>query len=113
MATDSGSITVLEHLSSENRFSRLSLETFGKSGVRRTVPGQYLAADLKGRACMIASTEKNKFMYVFNHNTETELTVSSPLEAHKHGVLVLSLMALDLVDWKAETLRPPKEQESF
>lgn len=29
------------------------METFGKSGCRRIVPGQYLAVDPKGRAIMI------------------------------------------------------------
>jgi splicing factor 3B subunit 3 len=72
------------------------LETFGKSGVRRVIPGQYLAADPKGRACLIASVEKNKLVYVFNRNAQAELTISSPLEAHNHGVLVFSLVALDV-----------------
>ena len=31
-------------------------ETFGKSGCRRIVPGQFLACDPKGRALMIGST---------------------------------------------------------
>jgi splicing factor 3B subunit 3 len=64
--------------------------------VRRVVPGQYLAADPKGRACLIAGVEKNKLVYVLNRNAQAELTISSPLEAHKHGVLVLSLVALDV-----------------
>jgi splicing factor 3B subunit 3 len=64
--------------------------------VRRVVPGQYLAADPRGRACLIASLEKNKLVYVLNRNAQAELTISSPLEAHKHGVLVLSLVALDV-----------------
>jgi splicing factor 3B subunit 3 len=80
----------------QNRFSRVHLETFGKSGVRRTVPGQYLAADPKGRACIIASIEKNKLIYVFNRNAQADLTISSPLEAQKHEALVLSLVALDV-----------------
>lgn len=96
MLTDSGRIAVLEYLSTENRFSRIHLETFGKSGVRRVVPGEYLAADPKGRACIIASIEKNKLVYVLNRNAQAELTISSPLEAHKYGVLVLSLVALDV-----------------
>ncbi|KAF4333355.1 pre-mRNA-splicing factor rse-1 [Fusarium beomiforme] len=66
------------------------------SGVRRTVPGEYLAADPRGRACIIASIEKNKLVYVLNRNAQAELTISSPLEAHKPGVLVLSLVALDV-----------------
>lgn len=64
--------------------------------MRRIVPGQYLAADPKGRACLIASVEKNKLVYVLNRNSQAELTISSPLEAHKHGVLVFSLVALDV-----------------
>jgi splicing factor 3B subunit 3 len=96
LATDSGRIAIIEYLPAQNRFSRIHLETFGKSGVRRVVPGQYLAADPKGRACLIAALEKNKLVYVLNRNAQAELTISSPLEAHKHGVLVFSLVALDV-----------------
>jgi len=96
LATDSGRIAILEYNPQTNKFVRVHLETFGKSGVRRVVPGQYLAADPKGRACLIASLEKNKLVYVLNRNSQAELTISSPLEAHKHGVLVLSLVALDV-----------------
>ncbi|KAH7328516.1 CPSF A subunit region-domain-containing protein [Stachybotrys elegans] len=96
LSTDSGRITIIEYLPSENRFSRLHLETYGKSGVRRVVPGEYLACDPKGRACLVASTEKNKLVYVLNRNSQAELTISSPLEAHKPGVLVISMVALDV-----------------
>lgn len=44
-------------------------ETYGKSGVRRIVPGQYLAVDPKGRACMLAAIEKQKFVYVLNRES--------------------------------------------
>ncbi|KIE02860.1 Pre-mRNA-splicing factor rse-1, partial [Metarhizium majus ARSEF 297] len=96
IASDSGRITVVEYLPAQNRFSRLHLETFGKSGVRRVIPGEYLACDPKGRACLIASTEKNKLVYVLNRSAQAELTISSPLEAHKPGVLVISMVALDV-----------------
>lgn len=96
LGTDSGRIAVVEFLPDQGRFSHIHLETFGKTGMRRVVPGQYLAADPKGRACMIASVEKSKLVYVFNRNAQAELTISSPLEAHKHGVLVFSLVALDV-----------------
>lgn len=55
-------------------------ETFGRSGCRRIVPGQYLATDPKGRACMVAALEKQKFVYVFNRDNAENLTISSPLE---------------------------------
>ncbi|EGU85809.1 hypothetical protein FOXB_03657 [Fusarium oxysporum f. sp. conglutinans Fo5176] len=96
IASDSGRITIIEYLPAQNRFHRLHLETFGKSGVRRVIPGEYLACDPKGRACLIASTEKNKLVYVLNRNSQAELTISSPLEAHKPGVLVISMVALDV-----------------
>ncbi|KAG7102367.1 Pre-mRNA-splicing factor rse1 like protein [Verticillium longisporum] len=96
LATDSGRIAIIEYLPAQNRFHRLHLETFGKSGIRRVVPGEFLACDPKGRACLIASLEKNKLVYVLNRNSQAELTISSPLEAHKPGVHVLSMVALDV-----------------
>lgn len=96
IGSDSGRITIIEYVPSQNRFNRIHLETFGKSGIRRVVPGQYLAVDPKGRACLIASVEKNKLVYVLNRNAQAELTISSPLEAHKPHTLVFALAALDV-----------------
>ncbi|KAA8568403.1 hypothetical protein EYC84_007437 [Monilinia fructicola] len=96
ITSDSGRITIVEFVPSQNKFNRLHLETFGKSGVRRVVPGQYLAVDPKGRACLTASVEKNKLVYVLNRNSQAELTISSPLEAHKAQTLVFALVALDV-----------------
>jgi len=79
----------------ENTWNRSQLETYGKSGIRRVIPGQYMAADPMGRACMVASLEKNKLVYVLNRNAQTSLTISSPLEAHKSQTLVFALIALD------------------
>lgn len=96
IGSDSGRITIIEYVPSQNRLNRIHLETFGKSGVRRVIPGQYLAVDPKGRACLIASVEKNKLVYVLNRNSQAELTISSPLEAHKAQTLVFALTALDV-----------------
>lgn len=96
IGSDSGRITIIEYVPSQNRFNRIHLETFGKSGVRRVIPGQYLAVDPKGRACIIASVEKNKLVYVLNRNSQAELTISSPLEAHKPQTLVFAMCALDV-----------------
>ncbi|KUL89482.1 hypothetical protein ZTR_04439 [Talaromyces verruculosus] len=96
IGSDSGRITIIEYVPSQNRFNRIHLETFGKSGVRRVIPGQYLAVDPKGRACLISSVEKNKLVYVLNRNSQAELTISSPLEAHKAQTLVFALTALDV-----------------
>lgn len=64
--------------------------------MRRVIPGQYLTVDPKGRACLIASIEKNKLVYVLNRNAQAELTISSPLEAHKPQTLVFAMTALDV-----------------
>jgi len=40
----------------ETVFVQVHQETFGKSGCRRIVPGQYLAVDPKGRAIMIGKS---------------------------------------------------------
>jgi splicing factor 3B subunit 3 len=96
ISSDSGRIAIVEYIPAQNKWQRIQLETFGKSGVRRVIPGQYLAADPKGRACMIASVEKNKLVYVLNRNAQAELTISSPLEAHKPQTLVVALTALDV-----------------
>lgn len=53
VGSDSGKITILEYNQSKNCFDRVHIETFGKSGCRRIVPGQYLAIDPKGRAIMV------------------------------------------------------------
>ena len=52
--------------------------------------------DPKGRACLIASVEKNKLVYVLNRNAQAELTISSPLEAHKPQTLLFAMVGLDV-----------------
>ncbi|KAG5519797.1 hypothetical protein PMAC_000070 [Pneumocystis sp. 'macacae'] len=96
VGSDSGRITILEYNPDSNIFSKVHQETYGKSGVRRVVPGQYLAVDPKGRATMIASIEKNKLVYVLNRDSATNLTISSPLEAHKSCSLVFHLVGMDV-----------------
>ena len=55
VGSDSGRIVILEYIKDGNYFKKIHQETFGKSGCRRIVPGQYMAADPKGRACMIGA----------------------------------------------------------
>ena len=71
-------------------------ETFGKSGCRRIVPGQYLGVDPKGRACMIGAIEKQKLVYILNRDSSARLTISSPLEAHKAHTIVHHLVGVDV-----------------
>ncbi|EFJ13812.1 hypothetical protein SELMODRAFT_181612 [Selaginella moellendorffii] len=95
VGSDSGKIVILEYNRDRNAFDPVHKETFGKSGCRRIVPGQFLSVDPKGRAVMIAATEKQKLVYVLNRDNAARLTISSPLEAHKSHTVVYSLVGVD------------------
>ena len=95
VGSDSGKVIILEYDESKKRFSKTHEETFGKSGCRRIVPGQYIAIDPRGRAFMIAAVEKQKFVYTLNREND-KISISSPREAHKSHTLLVSLAALDI-----------------
>eukprot|EP00955_Chlamydomonas_euryale_P045486 353171-Chlamydomonas_euryale.AAC.2 len=94
--SDSGRIVILRFNPDRNAFVKVHQETFGRSGCRRIVPGQFISCDPKGRACMIAGVEKQKFVYVLNRDNAANLTISSPLEAHKSHTLCFSIVGMDM-----------------
>jgi len=96
VGSDSGRIIFLEYNPQRNRFQKVHMETFGKTGVRRIVPGEFIGCDPKGRAVMIGAVEKQKFVYVLSRDQENKLTISSPLEAHKARVVTLDMCGLDV-----------------
>lgn len=95
VSSDSGRLIMLDYNAEKKSFNRLHQETFGKSGIRRTIPGQYLASDPKGRCCMLASAEKNKVVYIYNRDAEGKILISSPHEANQWASLCFALCALD------------------
>lgn len=98
IATDAGGIVLLQYDAEKNALKQISWYTYGKSGVRRTVPGQYLANDPRGRCCMFASVEKNKVVYILQRLAGGTLQLSSPHEANTWATLCFALCALD-VGW--------------
>ncbi|XP_049849343.1 uncharacterized protein LOC126318446 [Schistocerca gregaria] len=96
VGSDSGKIVILEYSAEKNAFVKLHEETFGRSGVRRVVPGQYLAVDPSGRATLIGAVEKQKFVYILNRDNEARLTISSPLEAHKSNTFLFDVVGIDV-----------------
>jgi splicing factor 3B subunit 3 len=95
VGSDSGRIVILEYNTKLNKFQQVHQETYGKTGCRRIVPGQYLAADPSGRALMIGAVEKQKFVYILNRDAAEKLTISSPLEAHKSNRIVFDICGVD------------------
>lgn len=96
VTTDSGRLVTFEYQNEPRHFKTIHFETFGKSGIRRVVPGEYLGVDPKGRAIMVASTEKNKLVYILTRSGQTDIAISSPLEAHRPHVLVYHVIGLDV-----------------
>ena len=96
LGSDSGKITILEFVAARNAFVQVHEETFGRSGARRIVPGQYLAVDPAGRAAMIGAIEKQKFVYTLNRDNLAKLTISSPLEAHKSHSVLFDVVGVDV-----------------
>ena len=65
--------------------SQVHQETFGKSGCRRIVPGEYLAVDPKGRACMIGAVEKQKLVRVIAWHALSTTILHERSVAVRHG----------------------------
>jgi splicing factor 3B subunit 3 len=96
VGSDSGRIVILDYDPHTSTFVKVHQETFGKSGARRIVPGQYLATDPKGRAVMIAAMDKSKLVYILNRDAAANLTISSPLEAHRTNSVVHHIVGVDV-----------------
>ncbi|KAH7108281.1 CPSF A subunit region-domain-containing protein [Auriculariales sp. MPI-PUGE-AT-0066] len=96
VGSDSGRIVILDYDPKANAFTKVHQETYGKSGARRVVAGQYLAVDPKGRAVMIAAMEKSKLVYILNRDAATNLTISSPLEAHRNQSIIFHICGVDV-----------------
>ena len=96
VGSDSGRIVILEFDAEKHAFVKIHQETFGKTGVRRIVPGEFLATDPKGRAIMIGAVEKQKFVYILNRDSQNRLAISSPLEAFKPHVITLAMVGVDV-----------------
>jgi splicing factor 3B subunit 3 len=96
VGSDSGRIVILDYDPKTSSFVKLHQETYGKSGARRIVPGQFLATDPKGRSVMISAMEKAKLVYILNRDAAANLTISSPLEAHKNAAIIHHIVGLDV-----------------
>lgn len=45
---------------------------------------------------MIGAVEKAKLVYVLNRDAASELTIGSPMEAHKNNAIILSMVGVDV-----------------
>ncbi|KJP88718.1 hypothetical protein AK88_01599 [Plasmodium fragile] len=96
IGSDSGRLVILQFNNEKNDFVRVHCETYGKSGLRRIIPGEYIAVDPKGRALMICAIERQKFVYILNRDSKEQLTISSPLDAHKSHTICHDVVGMDV-----------------
>ena len=54
-----------------------------------------MASDPKGRAVMIGAAEKQKLVYILNRDSNSKLTISSPLSAHKNSTVCFDICGVD------------------
>ena len=93
LGSDSGVMVVLEL--KDNKFIRVFEEPFSRSGTRRTLPGQLVAADPAGRSIMIAALDGQKLVYPIRKDDEDRYIATSPLEAHQQDTVCFDLCALE------------------
>ena len=96
LGSDSGRLALVHYIPERDQFERIHLETYGKSGCRRTVAGQYMAVDPAGRALMLAAIEKQRVVYTFDRDANSLVSMSAPIEAPRPGAITFSMVALDV-----------------
>ena len=96
ISSDSGKFAIIQLDDKNNTISPLNvgLESFGRSGARKAVPGQYIAADPKGRAVMLSSIEGPKICYILNRDADLKLVINSPLSVS--GGITFCLVSVDV-----------------
>jgi splicing factor 3B subunit 3 len=92
LTSDSGRFMILQWNGKE--LVRVAQQTFGKSGIRRGVVGEYLAVDPMGRAILVGAVERVKFGYTVT-SRDGKVELSSPIVSNKN-VVCQSLVGLDV-----------------
>lgn len=96
LGSDSGRLALVHYVAEREQFERIHLDSFGRSGIRRTVAGHYLVADPAGRALMVAAVEKQRVFYTLERDSNALVSISAPIEAPRPGAVTFSVAALDV-----------------
>ncbi|KAI3654555.1 hypothetical protein MP228_000609 [Amoeboaphelidium protococcarum] len=110
LLSEAGNLVILQYNEQVGEFLVVRNESFGKVGINRGIPSEYLAVDPHGRCCLISALEYQKFAFILSLQQQThtndgdqeqqldsirsEVYVSSPLSCHRRGVVVFDLCAL-------------------
>ncbi|KAI8874224.1 hypothetical protein GQ42DRAFT_116844 [Ramicandelaber brevisporus] len=80
VGSDSGAIAMLAYHPRLNMFVRVQWQAFGRSGNRRAVAGEYVAADPRGRAVFIGAIDQARLAYIVNHGGQSNETTNGDTE---------------------------------
>ena len=101
---DSGAVTILSLQKDINGTGCFSLvvvgrSTFGKTGCRRVVPGQYVAceeSDNGGRCFMVCAPEKQKLVFKVGRSDDGLFVTSAPLHVDKPRSITFDCVGIDV-----------------
>ncbi|KAJ2142364.1 pre-mRNA-splicing factor rse1 [Coemansia sp. RSA 678] len=96
LGSDAGALSLLEFDTRGKRFVAVQHHEFGRTGLRRQIPGQYVAADPRGRAVMVAGVERTKIVYVVTRDAAANVMIQSPLEANKAHSVCFDVVGVDV-----------------
>lgn len=85
VTSESGFLTLLK-FDPQSKWTALGNELLGRSGIRSSVPGEYLCSDPQGRCVFVAAPFKEKRFFRVSRNGE-DVVLHSPLEARRHSVV--------------------------
>lgn len=95
LTSDSGDLSIVEFDHDSFTFKRLTSLPLFKTGIRVRSPGEYVSADRHGRSIVVAAVEKNRFVFTC-HVISGHVTLSSPIEASRSGLITFFLCELDV-----------------
>lgn len=111
VGSDSGSVAVLEFDLESAGWRSIMLEPFGRSGLRRSIPGQYVVIDPLNQAILVASLDHQRLFYTIEGRQQGFLeedgkkgkgasswSLSDPIESVVPGTLVFDVVALSRRD---------------
>lgn len=94
IGSDSGKLVVLAYNEQTHHLDVIVSESVGKPGCRRTVPGQYVATDPKGKSIMISALEGKSLVYSF-HQTKSKNSINGPLEIDSPNHLIFDIIGVE------------------
>ncbi|KAG9390157.1 CPSF A subunit region [Carpediemonas membranifera] len=93
LGTDSGRFTVYAYDAAAGEFKCRASHPYGRTGCRRTVPGQFIAAQPSGDMVMVAAVEEAKVFY--HVSADEQYTLSAVQASNRPRTLTYDVAALE------------------